>query len=118
VKNTPRLRIRSQRVAGLTAECFEIVEELESHFGGAAGGVLVSHRIAETRQQPLLIALHDRSVEPAHRLVTRALEGTKGLCLVLCVEAQVRLGLEQLAPADQDGYLSALGPADVLTDRF
>ena len=43
------------------------------------GGVLVGHRVAEARQQPLLVALHDRPVEPPHGLLARLLEGPQHL---------------------------------------
>ena len=85
---------------------------------GAVCGVLVGHRVAEAGQQPLLVALHDRPVEPAHGLLAGLLEGPQHLGLVLRVEVlQIRLGLEQVAAADQDGHLPALGLAGAAAGR-
>ena len=68
------------------AEGLQVVEEAEAGPGGAACGVLVGHRVAEARQQPLLVALHDRPIEPAHGLLAGLLEGPQHLGLVLRVE--------------------------------
>ncbi len=107
----PRRRLKVMCVEELPAKSLYIVEEPETRPCSAARGVLVGHRVAEARQQPLLVALHDRPVEVPNRLLARLLEGPKNLGLILCFEPQVRLGLEQVAPADQYGHLAALGIA-------
>ena len=72
--------------AELLAEGLQVLEDAEAGPCGAACGVLVGHRVAEARQQPLLVALHDRPVEPAHGLLAGLLEGPQHLGLVLRVE--------------------------------
>jgi hypothetical protein len=67
------------RLAELAAEGLYIVQEAEARPCGAARGVLVGHRVAEARQQPLLVALHDRPIEVPNRLLARLLEGPQDL---------------------------------------
>ena len=78
--------------------------------------VLVCHGIAETRQQALLVALHDCPIEPAHHLFASLLKGAQHLSLVLCVEIlQKRVGLEKVRAADQDRHLPAFGLANAIS---
>ena len=114
----PRIQLQLVFAAEPLAEGLHVLEDAEAGPCGAACGVLVGHRVAEARQQPLLVALHDRPVEPAHGLLAGLLEGPQHLGLVLRVEVlQVRLGLEQVAAADQDGHLAALGLAGAAAGR-
>ena len=95
------------------AQGLQVLEEVEAGSCGADCSVFVGHRIAEAHQQPLLVALDDRPVEPAHRLLAGLLKGSLHLGLVLRVEVfQIRVGLEQFAATDQHSHLPALGFAD------
>ncbi len=80
--------------AGLFAEDFQVFEESQAGPGGPARAVLVSHRIAETHEKPLLVALYDRPVKLAHRLLACLLETPQQLGLILRFERQIRLGFE------------------------
>ena len=114
----PRIQLQLVFAAEPLAEGLQVLEDAEAGQRGAACGVLVGHRVAEAGQQPLLVALHDRPVEPANGLLAGLLEGPQHLGLVLRVEVlQVRLGLEQVAAADQDGHLPALGLAGAAAGR-
>ena len=86
VEADPRIQLQLVFAAELLAEGLHVLEEAEAGLGGAACGVLVGHRVAEARQQPLLVALHDRPVEAAHRLLAGLLEGPQHLGLILRVE--------------------------------
>ena len=98
--------------AKLFAQAVQCREEAEADTRGAACAVLVSDRVAEARQQPLLVTLHDRAVEPEHDLLAGALEGPQHVGLVLRLEVpQIGIGLEEVAAADQDGHLPALSLA-------
>ena len=112
VNADPRIQLQLVFAAEPLAEGVQVLEDAEAGPRGAVRGVLVGHRVAEAGQQPLLVALHDRPVELAHRLLAGLLERPQHLGLVLRVEVlQIRLGLEQVAAADQDGHLAALGLA-------
>ena len=117
VKADPRVQLQLVFAAELLAEGLQVLEEAEAGPCGAACAVLVSHRVAEAHQQTLLVALHDRPVKPAHRLLAGLLEGPQHLGLILRVELQIRLGLKQVAAADQDGHLAALGLAGAAPGR-
>src|SRR5439155_9514753 len=79
--------------------------------------ILVSHRVAEARQQPLLVTLHDRPIEVPNRLSARLLESQHDLRLILRVEAQVRFRLKEIAATDQDGHLATFGLAGAAAVR-
>ena len=114
----PRIQLQLVFAAEPHAEGLHLLEDAEAGPCGASCGVLVGHRVAEARQQPLLVTLHDGAVERAHGLLACPLEGPQHLGLVLRVAVfQVRLGLEQVAAADQDGHLPTLGLAGARLDE-
>ena len=82
----PRIQLQLVLAAEPLAEGLQVLEDAEAGPCGAACGVLVGHRVAEARQQPLLVALHDRPVERPHGLLAGLLEGPQHLGLILRVE--------------------------------
>ena len=84
----PRIQVQLVLAEPL-AQGLHLLEETEAGACGADCGVLESYRETKTHQQPLLIALHDRSTERLHGVFARLLEPVQHAGLILRVEFQI-----------------------------
>ena len=106
----PRPQLQPVAAAELAGERLHLLEDRHGRVRRAPGSVLVSDRVSEAEQEPVLVALHHGPVEAARRAVARLAESPGAPRLVLGIEAlEVGLGFEDLAAADENGDLAALG---------
>ena len=107
----PRVQLDRLRAAELPADGGHVFEKGEPRCRSSTGRVLEGDRVAEADEQSSLVALHDRPLEPSHGLRAGFLERSQHADLIFRVELQVRLGIEQVAAADEHRQLTALGLA-------
>jgi hypothetical protein len=111
VQAEPRIHLQMMFAPQLFVQGLQRVHEAERAPGSAACRILERHRIAEARQQPMLVTLHQGAVELAHRRCANLLEVVNQLGLILRIEFQVRLRLERFAATNQNRDLPALSLA-------
>jgi len=75
VKADPRVQLQLVLAPDTLTEALQVLEEAQGGPRGAACSVLVSHRVAEAHQHTLLVALHDRPITSAPRLLADLPEG-------------------------------------------
>ena len=108
----PRFDVNGVSRHQLPADRLEILDDAEAGGRGAPGRVFVGDRIAETRQQAVLVAFHDDAVQALHRSLAGLLERPEHAGLIFSVQPfQEQVGREQVAAAGEYRHLTPLGLA-------
>ena len=108
----PRFDVDGVSHHQLPADRLEILDDAKAGCRGAPGRVLVGDRIAEARQQAVLVAFHDDAVQALHRSLAGLLERPEHAGLIFSVQLfQEQIGREQAAAAGEYRHLTPFGLA-------